>query len=101
MLNHLVKLITKIDPLKYLLSRTTLTGCMAQWVMLLSKFDIEYVDRKAIKGQVIADQLVDAPLVDAYPLVTIFPDEEVFAVTEAPTWILYFDGSYIHNGSGA
>ena len=50
MLNHPVKLIAKIDPLKYLLSRTTLTGRMAKWVMLLSEFYIEYVEQKAIKG---------------------------------------------------
>lgn len=81
MLNHLVKLISKVDPLKYLLSKTTLTGHMAKWVMLLSEFDIEYVDRKAIKGQVIADQLTNAPLVDAYPLTIEFPDEGVFAIT--------------------
>lgn len=67
MLSHIVKLICKIDPLKYLLSKTTLTGLMAKWVMLLSEFDILYVDQKAIKGQVIAVQLAETPLVDAYP----------------------------------
>ena len=50
MLAHTVKLITKIDPLKYLLSRATLTGRLAKWVMILSEFDIHYVDRRAIKG---------------------------------------------------
>ena len=53
-------LVSKIDPLKYLLSRAALTGRVAKWVMILSEFDIEYVDRKAIKGQVIADQLAEA-----------------------------------------
>lgn len=53
MLNKEIKLIAKIDPLKYLLSKASLTGHTAKWVMLLSEFDIEYVDRKAIKIQVI------------------------------------------------
>lgn len=75
MLSHLIKLISKVDPLKYFLSKTSLTSLMAKWVMLLSKFDIEYMDRKEIKGQVIADQLDDAPLVDEYPLVVEFPNE--------------------------
>lgn len=44
MLSHPIKLITKIDPLKYLLAKAMLTGHMAKWVMLLSKFDIEYVE---------------------------------------------------------
>ena len=62
MLTHTINLVSKIDPLKYLLSKASLTGRLAKWVMILSEFDIHYVDRKAIKGQVIADQLADAPL---------------------------------------
>lgn len=50
MLSHQIKLIAKIDPLKYLLSKITLTGRMDKWVMILTEFDIEYVERKAIKG---------------------------------------------------
>jgi hypothetical protein len=69
MLSHPIKLIAKIDPLKYLLAKATLTRCMAKWVMLLSKFYIEYVERKSIKGQVIADQLAEAPLYAENPLV--------------------------------
>ena len=55
LLTHKVKLISKIDPLKYLLKKIALTGRLAKWVMILSEFDIKYVDRKAIKGQAIAD----------------------------------------------
>lgn len=100
MLSHPIKLISKFDPLKYLLSRTSLTSCMANWVMLLRKFDIEYIDHKEIKGKIITNHLVNAPLVDAYPLLAEFFDEEVFTVAETNTWMLYFDGSYTHNGAG-
>ena len=50
MLSHTIKLIAKVDPLKYLLSKVALIGWLAKWVMVLSEFDIEYVDRKSIKG---------------------------------------------------
>lgn len=50
MLHQKTLLISKINPLKYLLRRDALIGCLAKWVMILSEFDIEYVDRKAIKG---------------------------------------------------
>lgn len=50
MLHQKTMLISKIDPLKYLLSKAALTGRLAKWVMVLSEFDIEYVDRKEIKG---------------------------------------------------
>ena len=85
MLGHTVHLISKIDPLKYMLSKSALTSCLAKWVMLLSKFNIPYVDRKAIKGQAIADHLADAPLVDEYPLVMEFPDEHICLVEEQPS----------------
>lgn len=50
MITHKTKLVARINPLKYLLNKATLTGRLAKWVMLLSEFDIKYVDRKAIKG---------------------------------------------------
>ena len=49
MLNHTTHLIAKIDPLKYLLSKSSLTSRSAKWVLILSEFDIVYIDRKAIK----------------------------------------------------
>ena len=101
MLSHTVQLISKIDPLKYMLSCIVLTGRLGKWVMLLSEFDIQYIDRKAIKGQAIADHLADAPLVADHPLIMEFPDEHLCLIEEQPSWKLYFDGSYTSHGSGA
>lgn len=100
MLNNKTKLIAKIDPLKYLLSKATLTGKTAKWVMLLSKFDIEYVDKKEIKGQVIMDHLADAPLPGDHPILTELPDEFIMTVTTSSTWQLYFDDSCTQNRLG-
>ncbi|XP_059070614.1 uncharacterized protein LOC131860248 [Cryptomeria japonica] len=72
MLAYLVKLIAKIDPLKY---------------------------RKAIKGQVNANQLVEAPLRDDTPLHIEFPNANVLIVSKK-TCELYFDGSCTQHGSG-
>jgi len=91
MLNQTTKLISNVDPLKYLLSKALLTGRLVKWVMILSEFDIQYVNRKAIKGQVIADQLAAAPITDIQPIYPEFPAR----------WQLYFDGSYTQHGSGA
>ena len=100
MLAHTTRLIAKIDPLKYLLSKATLTGRLAKWVMLLSEFDIVYIERKAIKGQAIADQLAEAPLADHQPLKMEFPDESIMLLTHQ-TWTMFFDGSFTQQGSGA
>ena len=99
MLTHTIKLVAKIDPLKYLLSKAALTGRLAKWVMLLSEFDIQYVERRAIKGQVITDQLAEAPLSNCHPMTMEFPDADILNVTTQP-WQLYFDGSYTQHGSG-
>jgi hypothetical protein len=55
MLAHTTRLVAKIDPLKYLLSKAALTERLAKWVMILSEFYIHYIECKAIKGQAIAD----------------------------------------------
>ena len=76
-----------------------LTRHLAKWVMLLNKFDIQYVDQKAIKGQDIANHLVDAPLVAEHPLIVEFLDKHLYLVDEQASWKLYFDGSYTSHGS--
>lgn len=100
MLAHTIKLITKIDPLKYLLSKVTQIGQLAKWVMILSEFDIHYIDRGVIKGQAIANHIVEAPVEDNHSMHVEFLDRDVLVVTTKP-WILYFDGSYTNHGSGA
>ena len=51
-----------MDPIKYIFEKPTLIGKISRWQMLLFKFDIVFVTRKAIKGQAITDYLVDQPL---------------------------------------
>ena len=68
--------------------------------MILTKFDIKYVERKAIKGQAIADQLASAPLTDDQPLHIEFRDESIMHVTQR-SWKMFFDGSFTQHGSGA
>ena len=100
MLVHTVHLIAKINPLKYLLSKATLTDHLAKWMMILSKFDIQYVERKVIKGQAIVDQLIDFPLEDTTPMQIEFLDASIVYITKR-TWKMFFDGSHTQNGAEA
>lgn len=86
MLNNKTKFITKIDPLKYLLFKAALTGRTTKWVMLLSEFDIEYVIRKTITGQIVVDHLANAPLQGDHPLVIDFFDESIMTITTSLKW---------------
>ncbi|XP_011627584.1 uncharacterized protein LOC105421539 [Amborella trichopoda] len=89
-LSHTIKLISKMDLLKYLLERHVLNGRLAKWRMLLSEFDIEYVTQKSVMGQAIADYLAEHALPDCVPIKTDLPDEDLFVI-EDPIWDLYSD----------
>jgi RNase H-like domain found in reverse transcriptase len=43
MLAHKIILISKVDPLKYLMTRPMLTGRLAKWAIILIEFDITYM----------------------------------------------------------
>ncbi|XP_052477677.1 uncharacterized protein LOC128033725 [Gossypium raimondii] len=110
MLYHTTLLISKLDPLKYMMESTTLNGRMARWQILLSEFDIVYVSQKAVKGSAIADFLAIRALVDYEPLNFDFPNEDLMYVTTAEenpqmdqVWKLNFDGASnaVGNGIGA
>jgi len=57
MLAYKVLLITKMDPLKYLMEKPVQDGKTAKWVLFLSESDIKYVTKKSVKGRAIADHL--------------------------------------------
>ena len=59
MLYHTIWLIAKLDPIKYIVEKPSLSRRIARWQVLLSEFDILYVSQKAIKRSVIADFLVE------------------------------------------
>ncbi|KAE8662571.1 No pollen germination related 2 [Hibiscus syriacus] len=94
---------------EFLMESPALTGRMARWQMLLSEFDIVYVNQKAIKGSVIADFLASRVSNDYQPLNFNFPDEDLLCISmneevrtndEFATWKLYFDGASNALGRG-
>lgn len=107
MLYHTTWLISKLDPLKYMMESTALNGRMARWQILLSEFDIVYVNQKAVKGSTIADFLASRALEDYEPLNFDFPNEDLICVAttedgalEELPWKLNFDGASNAVGNG-
>ncbi|KAA3465162.1 RNA-directed DNA polymerase (Reverse transcriptase), Ribonuclease H [Gossypium australe] len=110
-LYHTTWLISKLDPLKYMMESTALDGRITRWQILLSEFDIVYINQKAVKGSAIADFLASRALEDYEPLEFDFPNEDLMyvAITEEDVqkeglpWKLNFDGASnaIGNGIGA
>ena len=110
MLSHTTYVIAKENPLRYMISRTYTSTHTTKWIMLLSKFDLEFISQKSIKGQVIANQLVESPLPSDHPLIIELPDDSVFSVSKVEEDVtleedvnitLFFDGSKCEQGQGA
>ena len=76
--------------LSNIINNSDATGRVAKWGIELSAFDINYKARTSIKSQILADFFVDwteAP--------------EGTPVPEPEAWVMHFDGSKQHQGSGA
>ncbi|XP_026399610.1 uncharacterized protein LOC113295494 [Papaver somniferum] len=94
LLSNRVVLVSKDDPIKFLLSKPALIGRPAKWLLQMSELDIVCVSHKAIKGQAVADLLDAFPWEDSTTLQDDVPGEfPEISVVKEKTWLLYFDGS--------
>ncbi|XP_015964127.1 uncharacterized protein LOC107487946 [Arachis duranensis] len=93
MVAKLVKVTAQTDLIKYMLSFPMLRGRLEKWMLTLTEFDLQYVPAKAIKGQIIADFLVDNS--------KDLNDQRANVIDiEVDYWKLYFDGSKYKDSSG-
>ncbi|GJV12438.1 reverse transcriptase domain-containing protein [Tanacetum coccineum] len=91
---HTVIVITN-QPIKQLLSSSEISGRMLKWKFELEGYDIQYRPRTAIKGQILADFIVERPEEES-------PDELMAEPEVLPEpWTLFTDGSSCVDGSGA
>ena len=90
-------------PLKSALQTADYTGRIALWNTILGAFDIKYMPRTSIKGQVLADLVVEfaeSPI----EMVTKQRDVEgksvgVISTPKPPCWKVYVDGAANQRGS--
>ena len=75
---------------KYMLQKPILSGRIGKWAYALIEYDSTYESLLAMKGQVIADFIVDHRVKD---------EEDIDYVSICP-WKLYFDGSVCREGQG-
>lgn len=62
MLIFLVILASRINPLKYLFEKLSLSNLMEKWLFILFEFDITYMTQKSVKGKIIVDYLTSNPI---------------------------------------
>jgi hypothetical protein len=79
--------IYKSDVIKHMLSAPMLKGRLGKWMFALLEFDIRYQPAKAVKGQALADLIVERINTD-------------IAALSVRAWAMYFDGSACGDGCG-
>nr|GEX43440.1 reverse transcriptase domain-containing protein [Tanacetum cinerariifolium] len=91
---HTIVVITD-QPIKQLLSNPEVTGRLLKWRFELREHDIEYQPRTSVKGQILADFIMERPKDGTSDT----PMEDMEELLDP--WILFTDGSSCVDGSGA
>ena len=96
---HPLKVITD-HPIKQVLNRAESFGRLAKYTVELGTYNITYVPRNVVKGQVLADFINEVPIGTAYPNPKR-RGKEICNISQTGEWILYTDGASSKKGSGA
>ena len=99
---HTVVILTQLS-LKTVLRSADYTGRIAKWGTILGAFDIKYMPRTSIKGQVLADLVVEftEPEIEELPSVGNIDEKLVGTISQycLLTWEVYIDGASNQKGS--
>ena len=80
-------------PMKQVLHKPETSERLMKWAIELSEFDIRYNPKTVIKGQVLADFVIEFTSAE--------PAENAQTMTDLPIWKLLVDGASNAQGSGA
>ena len=101
--SHTIVVLTQL-PLKSVLRTVDYTRMIALWNTILGAFNIKYMPRTSIKGQVLVDLVAEF----AEPPVEILTEQcvaegksvGVISTPKPPCWKVYVDGAANQRGSG-
>ncbi|GJQ98337.1 reverse transcriptase domain-containing protein [Tanacetum coccineum] len=88
---HPIAVITD-QPIKQIMSRPDVAGRLQKWSVMLGEHNITYRPRTSVKGQILADFLVEKPDEN-------LPETPATDIPQEP-WTLFTDGSSCIDGSG-
>jgi hypothetical protein len=88
-LAHIVRVVSD-RPLARVLQSREAAGRIAQWVVEIDQYDVEFIPRWAIKSQSLTDFIAE------------WTNFSLRGIDELPNhWVMLLDGSYILKGAGA
>ena len=89
-------------PLKSILRSTDYTGRIAKWGTILGAFDIKYMPRTSVKGQVLANLVAEfAECPEEANMKQNYMDEKsvgLISTQGGPSWRVYVDGAANQRG---
>ena len=88
---HTIKIPTEY-PMKQVLHKPETSGILMKWTIELSEFDLRYKLKTAIKGQILADFVMEFTSTEL--------TEDVQTTPDLPVWKLSIDGATNAQGSG-
>ena len=80
-------------PMKQILHKPETSGRLMKWAIELSEFNIRYKPKTTIKGQILANFVIE--------FTSAVSDENTQTMTDLPIWKLFVDGASNAQGSGA
>ena len=90
-------------PLRAVLRRVDYTGRIAKWGTILGAFDIKYMPRTSVKGQILADLVADftEPALEEMSMTQNMDGKsvDIISLLEPPFWKVYVDGVANQRGS--
>ncbi|XP_062119380.1 uncharacterized protein LOC133833141 [Humulus lupulus] len=102
---HKVVIMTKADPIKFMLNKPIPSSRIARWILMLSEFDISVMYPRAQKSQALSDLLTYSSNNDKdwtpKEIPGGLPEAMVCDDEIQKKWVITFDGSSTSNGGGA
>src|SRR3954469_19116984 len=92
--SHVINVMTDL-PLEKYLHKLHRSGRMLNWGVELSEFDLKYVPRSSMKGQVLADFVVECTIPH------LEEAQEGDTIMKTKMWVVRVDGASNEDGSGA
>ena len=100
---HTIVVLTQL-PLKTILRSADYIGRIAKWGIILGAFDIKYMLRTSIKGQVLTDLVAEftEPPIKELEAAGDMDEKLVGTISQyrLPAWEIYVDGASNQKGSG-
>ncbi|XP_075473311.1 uncharacterized protein LOC142504314 [Primulina tabacum] len=98
---HIVRLVSKANTLKYIMSRQVIFDRLARWYLQMKQLEFIYIPQNVVKGQALLDFLTGHPIPADWDLSNDFPDKDVLVIEVTPPCKMYFDGAAHKEGAGS